>query len=275
MLFDCGEGTQRQMMRYGTGFAVGSIFITHMHADHFLGITGLLRTMGLQGRVEPLELYGPPGSQPILDVVVHLGADRIPFEVPIRELVPGDTVQRDGYDVMAFAADHGVKALGYALAEHDRLGRFDVERARALGIPEGPLFGRLHRGESIEVEGRTISADEVVGQARAGRRVVYSGDTRPSPVISEVARGADLLVHDCTFSEEEADRARDTYHATATGAARAALEAGVRRLVLTHISARYADNPRVLEEEASAVFPGSQVAQDGLVIEIPFAACAD
>ena len=275
MLFDCGEGTQRQMMRYGTGFAVGSIFITHMHADHFLGITGLLRTMGLQGRVEPLELYGPHGSQPILDVVVHLGADRIPFEVSIRELAPGDAVERDGYDVMAFAADHGVKALGYALAEHERLGRFDVERARALGIPEGPLFGRLHRGESIDVEGRTISADEVVGQARAGRRVVYSGDTRPSPVISEVARGADLLVHDCTFSEEEADRARDTYHATATGAARAALEAGVRRLVLTHISARYADNPRVLEDEASAVFPGSQVAQDGLVIEIPFAACAD
>ena len=275
MLLDCGEGTQRQMMRYGTGFAVDAIFITHMHADHFLGVTGLLRTLGLQGRVEPLELYGPPGSQPTLEVLVHLGAERIPFEVPIRELAPGDTVSRDGYDVIAFAADHGVGALGYALAEHERLGRFDVDRARALGIPEGPLFGRLHRGEPVEVDGRTISADEVVGRPRAGRRVVYSGDTRPSRAISEIARGADLLVHDCTFSEEEADRARDTYHATAAGAARSALEAGVRRLVLTHISARYADNPRALEEEATAIFPGSEVAQDGLVIEIPFAACDD
>ena len=275
MLFDCGEGTQRQMMRYGTGFAVDAIFVTHMHADHFLGVTGLLRTLGLQGREEPLEVYGPPGSRATLEVLVHLGTERTPFEVPIRELAPGDAVRRDGYDVIAFAVDHGVQALGYALAEHERLGRFDVERARALGVPEGPLFGRLHRGESVEVDGRTISADEVVGRARAGRRVVYSGDTRPSRAISEIARGADLLVHDCTFAEEEADRARDTYHATAAGAARAALEAGVRRLVLTHISARYADNPRVLEEEATAVFPGSQVAQDGLVIEIPFAACDD
>ena len=275
MLFDCGEGTQRQMMRYGTGFAVDAIFVTHMHADHFLGVTGLLRTLGLQGRAEPLEVYGPPGSRATLEVLVHLGTERTPFEVPIRELAPGDAVRRDGYDVIAFAVDHGVQALGYALAEHERLGRFDVERARALGVPEGPLFGRLHRGESVEVDGRTISADEVVGRARAGRRVVYSGDTRPSRAISEIARGADLLVHDCTFAEEEADRARDTYHATAAGAARAALEAGVRRLVLTHISARYADNPRVLEEEATAVFPGSQVAQDGLVIEIPFADCDD
>ena len=275
MLFDCGEGTQRQMMRYGTGFAVGAIFITHMHADHFLGITGLLRTMGLQGREEPLELYGPPGSQALLDVVVRLGVERTPFEVPIRELSPGDTVRRDGYDVIAFAADHGVTANGYALAEHERLGRFDVERARALGIPEGPLFGRLHKGEPVEVDGRTITAADVVGSARAGRRVVYTGDTRPSSTVSEIARGADLLVHDCTFGEEEAHRARDTYHATAAGAARAALEAGVKRLVLTHISARYADNPRALEQEASSVFPGSQVAQDGLVIEIPFASCDD
>ena len=282
MLFDCGEGTQRQMMRYGTGFAGDAIFITHMHADHFLGITGLLRTMGLQGRTEPLELYGPSGGQPTLEVLEHLGTERSPFEVPIRELAPGDTVRRDGYDVLAFAADHGIPALGYALAEHERLGRFDVERARALGIPEGPLFGRLHRGEPVEVDGRTISTDEVVGRARSGRRVVYTGDTRPSGAISEVARGADLLVHECTFSAEEADRSQETYHATAAGAAieaalraGAALEAGVRRLVLTHISARYADNPRGLEEEAAVVFPRSQVAQDGLVIEIPFAACDD
>jgi ribonuclease Z len=271
MLFDCGEGTQRQMMRYGTGFAVGAIFVTHMHADHFLGITGLLRTLGLQGREEPVELYGPPQSRAILELMVHLGVERIPFPVPIRELAPGDAVRRDGYEVVAFQADHGIHAVGYALVESDRMGRFDVERARALGIPEGPLFGRLHRGESVEVDGRTIQPSEVVGPRRAGRRVVYTGDTRPCAAIAQIARAADLLVHDCTFAEEEAERARETYHATAAGAARIARDAGARRLLLTHVSARYAENPRVLELEAEAHFPGARVAQDGLVLEIPFA----
>ena len=271
MLFDCGEGTQRQMMRYATGFNVGAIFITHMHADHFLGITGLLRTMGLQGRVEPLELYGPPGSSETLNVMVHLGAERTPFEVPIRELSPGDAVRRAGYEVRAFAVEHGVRAVGYALIEDDRLGRFDVERARALGVPEGPLFGRLHHGQPIQVDGRTIDPSEVVGPTRAGRRVVFTGDTKPSRLVAEVAQCADLLVHDCTFAEEEAERAAETMHATAAGAARVAREAGVRRLFLTHISARYADNPRMLEEEACAFFPGARVAQDGLVLEVLFA----
>ena len=271
MLFDCGEGTQRQMMRYATGFNVGAVFVTHMHADHFLGVTGLLRTLGLQGRDEPLELYGPPGSRAVLQTLVSLGVERIPFEVPIRELAPGDAVHRGGYRIVAFQADHGMNAVGYALVENDRLGRFDVERARALGVPEGPLFGRLHRGETVQVDGRAVQPSDVVGAARPGRRVVYTGDTRPCRAITEVAREADLLVHDCTFAEEEAERARETFHATAVGAARCALDAGARRLVLTHISARYADSPRLLEEEAEAVFPGARVAQDGLVLEIPFA----
>jgi ribonuclease Z len=271
MLFDCGEGTQRQMMRYGTGFAVGAIFVTHMHADHFLGITGLLRTLGLQGRVEPLELYGPSQSRAVLELMVHLGVERIPFPVSIRELAPGDAVRRDGYQVVAFQADHGMPAVGYALVEEDRLGRFDVERARALGVPDGPLFGRLHRGEAVDLDGRTIHAHEVVGPARPGRRVVYTGDTRPCSTTAEIARAADLLVHDSTFAEEEAERARETYHATAAGAARVARDARARRLLLTHVSSRYAENPRVLEEEAEAFFPGARVAQDGLVLEIPFA----
>jgi len=270
-LFDCGEGTQRQMMRFGTGFAVRAIFVTHMHADHFLGITGLLRTLGLQGREEPLELYGPPGSRPTLELMVGLGAERIPFAVPIRELEPGDSVHRTGYRIAAFAADHGVRAIGYVLVEDDRLGRFDVDRARALGVPEGPLFGRLHRGQPVEVDGRVVHHSEVVGPPRPGRRIVYTGDSRPCSSIREIAQGADLLVHDCTFGEEEAERARETYHATAAGAARAARDAVARRLILTHLSARYADTPRLLEEEAGAVFPGARVAHDGLVLEIPFA----
>ena len=270
MLFDCGEGTQRQMMRHATGFGVDAIFVSHMHADHFLGITGLLRTLGLQGREEPLQLYGPPGSRSTLEVLVHLGAERLPFAVPIGELAPGDAVRRDGYQVIAFAADHGVRAVGYALIEDDRLGRFDVERARALGIPEGPLFGELHRGRPVEVDGRMLQPTEVVGPGRPGRRVVYTGDSRPCAEIRTIARAADLLVHDCTFGEEEVERARETYHSTAAGAGRIAREAGARRLILTHVSARYADNPRLLENEAAAEFPGARVAHDGLVLEIPF-----
>lgn len=269
-LFDCGEGTQRQMMRYATGFSVEEIFITHLHADHFLGITGLLRTMALQGRTDPLRIYGPPGSRATLRTTVRLGVDRIAFPLGIKELEPGERVAHDAYDVVAYDVNHGTRALGYALVERDRRGRFDVERARALGIPEGPLFGRLHRGEAVEVDGRRIEAKELVGPPRPGRVVVYTGDTRPARSTLEIARGASLLIHEATFSELEAPRAHQTFHSTARGAARLALEAGVARLCLTHLSARYADDPTPLEREAREVYPGTIVARDGLVLEIPY-----
>ena len=271
MLFDCGEGTQRQMMRYGTGFAIDDIFVTHMHADHFLGIIGLLRTMGLQGRETEIRLWGPPGCEPILEAAVNLGVERVPFPVVIRELSPGDAVRRDDYDIRTFRTSHGTSSIGYALVEHERLGRFHPERARELGVPHGPLFGKLHRGEPIEVDGRVIRPEDVVGPARPGRSVVYTGDTRPTRDIAEAAQGADLLIHDATFSDEEADRARATRHSTAREAAQLAQRAGVRRLVLTHISARYAEDPRQLEREARAVFAPSIAAYDGLELEVPFA----
>jgi ribonuclease Z len=270
MLFDCGEGTQRQMMRYGTGFALDAIFVSHMHADHFLGLTGLLRTLALQGREEALPIYGPPRSHGILRQVVNLGVDRIRFPVEIDEVAPGDRVPFGEFHVQAVPVAHGTPAVGWALIEEDRLGRFDVERARSLGIPEGPLFGRLHRGEAVEVDGRDVSPAEVVGPARAGRRVVYSGDTVPCEGVREAAREADLLIHDATFAEDESERARETNHTTALAAARLAAEAGVRRLLLTHLSARYADCPSVLEDEARQAFPGARVAHDGLTIEIGF-----
>jgi ribonuclease Z len=269
LLFDCGEGTQRQMMRFGTGFAVHDIFFSHLHADHFLGVTGLLRTMGLQGREEALRLWAPAGGAAILGTAVNLGMERIGFPVEITELSAGEPVARDGYDIVPYRSRHG-RSLGYAIVEHVRLGRFDPDRARALGVPEGPLFGRLHRGEDVVIDGRTITAAELVGPPRPGRRVVYSGDTRPCRETVAVAQGADLLIHEATFTHDEVARARQTQHSTGREAAGVARRAGVLRLALTHISARYADDPRPLEREARDVFGAAVVAYDGLGIDIPF-----
>lgn len=270
MLFDCGEGTQRQMMRYGTGFGIQAIFVTHLHADHFLGITGLLRTMGLQGREEALHIYGPRGAGAVLDSATHLGIDRVQFPVRIHEVDPGDKVEFGEYEVEAFPVQHGTSAVGYALREHPRLGRFDLEKARALGIPEGPLFGALHKGESVEVGGEVIHPSQVVGEPRPGRFVVYTGDTRPAPSTAEISKCADLLIHEATFTEEDAERAHERFHSTAKGAATLAREAGVERLILTHVSARYADNPSPLLEEAREAFPGTTVAHDGLSVELRY-----
>ena len=269
-LWDCGEGTQRQIMRYGSGFSFSHIFITHAHADHFLGIPGLLRTMGLQGREEPMTVYGPAGSGPLLEAAVHMGVERLHFPVHVRCLEDGERVGFGGWAVHAFAVDHGISALGYALVEKARLGRFDVEAVKRLGVPEGPLYGRLHRGETIEVDGRVISPDDVVGPPRPGRKVVYSGDTRPIRRTVEMAVGADLLVHEATFGADEDKRARETRHSTAAEAAGVAARARARHLVLTHISARYSDAPRVLRRQARALFPATEVAHDGLELEIGY-----
>ena len=254
LLFDCGEGTQRQMMRYGTGFTLSDIFFTHLHADHFLGVIGLLRTLGLQGREEAMRLWSPEGGARILHDAANLGMERVPFPLEIRELKPDERVQRDGYDIVAYRSRHGLRSLGYALIEAERLGRFDPDRARALGVPEGPMFGKLHRGESIEVDGRVITPEELVGPSRPGRRIVYTGDTRPCSDTIDIARDADLLIHDATFTHDEAARAKDTNHSTAHEAAELAKRAGVLQLALTHISARYADDARPLEKQFLAIW---------------------
>lgn len=271
ILFDCGEGTQRQIMRYGVGFSFTEVFFSHFHADHMLGITGLVRTMGLQDRSAPLTLYGPRGAQRVLGAALGLGIERNKFPVDIVELRPGDRLGRTEYDIVVFATEHRADTVGYALAEHTRLGRFHPERARELGIPEGPLWGRLHRGETVTLEdGRTIGPADLVGTPRRGRKVVYSGDTRPTLTVLEASRGADLLIHEATFGGDEAERAIETGHSTAAEAARLALEAGVRRLVLTHISPRYTRDAPELLAEARAVFPETTVARDGMVLEVPY-----
>ncbi len=271
LMFECGEGTQRQMMRYGVSFSLSDIFVTHFHADHFLGVIGLLRTLGLQGRTEPMRLYGPKGAKRVLGTALKLGIERAPFEVEIYELVPGDKIARKGYDIVVFRTMHGPYSVGYALVEHQRLGRFDPEKARALGVPEGPLWGKLHRGETVTLEdGRTIAPDGLVGPPRPGRKVVYPGDTRPCESVVEAAEGADLLIHEATFGDEEKERAVETGHSTATEAAQVALAARVKKLVLHHLSARYSADSSVLLEQARAVFPETIVARDGMVIEVPF-----
>ncbi|HMV31906.1 MAG TPA: ribonuclease Z [Gemmatimonadales bacterium] len=277
LLFDCGEGTQRQMMRYGVSFTFRDIFFTHWHSDHLLGVIGLLRTLGLLNifggaeRQEGLTLYGPRGARRVLSHALEVGIERVKFPVEIVELAVGDTVKRPDYDIVTFPTEHRADTIGYALVEHIRLGRFNPEKARALGIPEGPLWGKIHKGETIALpDGRRVAPEELVGQPRAGRKVVISGDTRPVPALRDAAKGADLLVHEATFSQEDAARARETGHSTAQEAATIAREAGVKRLVLTHISPRYSREAPELVAEARAVFPETLIARDGMELEVPF-----
>jgi len=271
LLFECGEGTQRQMMRYGVSFSLNEIFFSHFHADHFLGVIGLLRTLGLQGRDTPMHLYGPKGAKKILSDAVELGVERAPYPIEIHELNPGDTLEREEYSLEVIGVEHGRGAVGYALREEMRLGRFDPDKARELGVPEGPLWGDLHRGETVTLEdGRRVEPSELVGPPRPGRLVVYSGDTRPCENVVAAAQGADLLIHEATFSEEEKERAAETLHSTALEAGQVALAARVRLLVLTHLSARFSIAPKVLLEETRQVFADAVVAKDGMTLDVGF-----
>ncbi len=272
MLFDCGEGTQRQMMRYGVSFNLQDIFFTHFHADHVIGVIGLMRTMALQGREEPLRLWGPRGAARMLKRAEEFGMDRLSFPLEIRELEPGERVARKDFAIVPFSVDHkGARAVGYALVEDDRKGRFNPDLARALGIPEGPLWGAIHRGQAVTLaDGRVIQPSTLVGAARPGRKVVLTGDTRPCEATIEMARGADVLVHEATFGDEEHARAVDTGHSTAREAAVIARTAGVQTLLLMHFSARYSRDASELGREAREEFLRTLVGKDGLELEVPF-----
>jgi ribonuclease Z len=268
ILIDCGEGTQRQLLRSGAGLVdVDEILLTHCHADHFLGLPGLLKTFGLRAREAPLRLYGPTGLRALMTTMDPV-IGRLPYPLDLVELPPGHELARDGYRIAAFATDHGIRSLGYALIEDERPGRFDLDAARRLGVPEGPLFGQLQHGQAVTLEsGETVAPADVVGPSRAGRRVVFSGDTRPCRALFDAAAGADVLVHEATFLEDERERAAETGHTTALQAARLARDAGVHLLALTHLSTRYLG--REIAAEATAEFSDTVVPRDFDTVELP------
>ena len=273
LLFDCGEGTQRQMMQYGTGFAVDHLFVTHLHGDHVLGIPGLLQTFDFNDRERPVAIHTPTGTRGNVKQLIEANGTTPSYPVRINEISAGDTVlSRPEYEVRAIATDHRCASVGYVLAEDDRKGEFDREKAEEeLGIPPGPKYSKLHRGETIEHDGRTIEPGEVVGPPRPGRTFVYTGDTLPTSSVVAASDGADLLVHDATFAEDRRDRAEATAHSTAREAAEVARDAGVRTLALTHISTRYAGQADKLGGEAREVFDGEVVvAEDGMERHVQF-----
>jgi ribonuclease Z len=268
LLFDCGEGTQRQLLRSIGLIELEEVFITHFHADHILGLPGILKTFGLRGRERPLTVYGPPGLRTLFKALQPL-VGRTAFDLRLVELDSNEELERDGYRVASFKVPHrGNLAYGYALIEDERPGRFDEARAIELGVEPGPDFGRLHRGESVTGSKGEVTPAQVVGETRPGRRVVIAGDGAPSEMTLAVAHGADLLVHEATFSEEETARARETGHSTARQAAELAREADVKLLALNHVSPRHP--PSVLLDEATAVFDRTILPRDFDRVEIPF-----
>ena len=270
LLFDCAEGTQRQLLRSSVGLVeLGEIFVTHFHADHILGLPGLFKTFSLRGRERPLEVHGPRGLVDMLGSLKRV-VGKLSYEVRVVELEPGDVLERDGYRLAAFEVAHGVPAVGWSLIEATRPGRFDVETADALGVPSGPARGALQRGESVTLpDGSIVSADQVLGPPRPGRKIVITGDTAPSETVVEAAWGAEVLVTEATFSEEELERAQETMHQTAAQAAGIAHRANIGLLALTHLSNRYF-GPEIARE-AREIFPDTIVPKDFDVVEVPFA----
>ncbi len=279
LLFDCGEAAQTQIMRAGLSpNRLAAIFITHLHGDHFNGLPGLLATMGLDRRERPLTLAGPRGIRQYLEMLARLKILYLNYPLDVQEFAPSDFRDSDSksllvyetpaYEVIAAPLDHRIFAIGYRVEERPRPGKFDLERARELGIPEGPLYGRLQSGQSIQLEdGRVIAPGEVVGPPRPGKTVAYCTDTRPCDTAVALGRRADLLIHEATYTQDLIAEAEDFGHSTAAQAARIAERACARRLLITHFSTRYPDASPLLEE-ARAVFADTLMARDLAEFEV-------
>lgn len=271
LMFDCGEGTQRQMIKAKIGLNRKMIiFITHMHGDHVLGLPGVIQTMSLLGRDKPLQIYGPPGVRDYLESIFKTVRFWLNFPVEIDEIEREGTIyeSRD-YEIQAVWAKHSIQSLAYAFVEKPRPGRFHPEKAVALGVPKGPLWSTLQRGMEVTLpDGRIVRPLDVMEPPRPGRKIVYSGDTRPSERIVDLAKNADVLIHEATLSDELAKKAEEEGHSTPSEAAKIALRANVKLLVLTHVSARYSD-PKVLLEQARRIFLNTCLPNDLEVIEVP------
>lgn len=262
VMFDCGEGTQRQLMRSSISFMkIKKIFISHLHADHFLGLAGLIQSMSLNGRQDDLWIFGPKGTVATVKALLNLGYFKSGFAVHSEDLRAGQKLEFSGYSVRCVQGDHSVPSLAFSLEEVPRPGRFDLAKAKRLGIPEGPMFRRLQGGKPVVVAGRRIRPEQVLGKPRPGRKVVYSGDTKPSRRVAQLAKGADVLIHDCTLDSAHTSLAARFGHSTAAEAAKVAKEARVKMLFLVHVSPRY-ENTEVLEKEAKAIFRNVKVATD-------------
>ncbi|MBC7131030.1 ribonuclease Z [Candidatus Bathyarchaeota archaeon] len=271
IMFDCGEGTQRQMIKAGVGFhRKMKIFITHMHGDHVLGLPGLVQTMALLGRTEKLDIYGPAGIREFMEGISETVQFNLTFPLEIHEVREAGTICKEKcYEIKALWADHFTPSLAYALVENPRPGKFYPKKAKAIGVPEGPLWGKLQRGEVVQLpDGRVIRPEDVLGPPRRGRKIVYTGDTRPFDGLVDFAAEADVLIHDSTLSDELAERAKEDGHSTPSQAAEIAKRAQVKKLVLTHISARYAD-AEILLAQARSIMENTVVAEDFLKIDVP------
>jgi ribonuclease Z len=271
LMFDCGEGVQRQMLKAKAGFhRKMKIFVSHMHGDHVLGLPGLLQTMALMGREKKLEVYGPVGIRQFLDCVRESLRFGLTFPVEIHEVCGAGVVcEEKAYTVEAAGANHVVSGFAYAFVEKLRPGKFYPEKARALGVPEGELWSKLQHGDKIKLQnGRVVSPEEVMGSSRKGRKIVYTGDTRPFKGFAKLAAGADLVIHEATFDDTLSEKAELDGHSTPSQAGQQAKRAKAKKLVLTHISARYAD-AGVLLEQAQKVFKNTLVAEDFMELELP------
>ena len=267
LLFDCGEGSQRQMQRSTGLVQVDEIYLTHFHADHYLGVPGLLKTYDLHDRSAPIRIVGPPGLTDLFAALRRI-MGKVRYEVELVELEPGEAVDHGGWEVRCFPVEHRVQAYGYAFVEHERPGRFDPEEAQRLGIKPGPDFGRLQAGETVVGERGEVRPEQVMGDPRPGRKLVFTGDTAPCEMTRLAAHQAELLVHDASFGDEEAERAAETAHSTARQAAEIARDAEVRMLALIHISSRY-HVPEVVAQAREA-FPGAVAPRDFDLVRVPF-----
>jgi len=262
LLFDCGEGTQRQLMSSTVSFMrISRIFITHHHGDHFLGLPGLIQSMNFYGRKDPLHIYGPIGTNDLVVRILGLGAFDLKYEVIGHDMEPGECVKGDDHSISAFGTRHTIPSLGFVFQEDDRPGRFDPAKALSLGVKEGPDFSRLVRGEEVIANGSMVRPEMVMGPMRRGFRLVYSGDTSPCLEIREACKGADVLVHEATVTSDLDAKAKEFGHSTAKDAAELAKDAGVGALYLVHISGRYED-PEPLLTEASRIFPRTFIPGD-------------